>query len=306
MENPMIGIGCIVAVLVIALALLWRYRPAGRATEPMPGIAPTTPRWTGWRRFKVRKRVDEDGVGRYCSFYLAPENHKRLPAFEPGQYVQVRVEVPDPEHPGRMRDCIRPYYLSDSSNGRYYRICVQRLERSEGAEGPVSSYLLENLRKGAVVELQSPEGRCPFDLDATTPLVVIGMGAGIAPLLSVCNTLIDRKITRPVFIFYAMRTEDELIFLPNFDYAASHLKGATIQLCFSETMPAGTVDGAMTGDGVVYRKGGLGTALLKKSFDLAEPIYYLCGPGEALDHLASDLDALGVSPEQIHRAGFSA
>ena len=103
-----------------------------------------------------------------------------------------------------------------------------------------------------------------------------------------------------------MRDESELIFLPNFDYAASHLKGARIQLCFSETMPAGTVDGATTGDGVIYRKGGLGTALLKKSFDLAEPIYYLCGPGDALDHLASDLDALGVPGEQIHRAGFSA
>lgn len=306
MENPMIGIACIIAALVIALALRWRYGYAARATEPKPGTAPTTPRWTGWRRFKVRKRVEEDATGRYCSFYLTPENRKRLPVFEPGQYIQVRLEAPDPEHPDRMRDCIRPYYLSDSSNGRYYRICVQRLEQGEGTTGLLSSYLLENLGKGAVVELQAPEGRCPFEVDAATPLVLIGTGAGIAPLLAVCNTLIDRKSTRPVFVFYAMRNEDELIFLPNFDYAASHLKGASIQLCFSETMPAGTVDGAMTGDGVVYRKSGLGMALLKKSFGLAEPVYYLCGPGEALDHLASDLDALGVPSEQIHRAGFSA
>ena len=112
----------ILAVLVIALALLWWHWPTGRAEVPTAGIATATSRWTGWRRFKVRKRVDEDAAGRYCSFYLVPENRRRLPTFEPGQYVQVRVEAPDPEHSGRMRDCIRPYYLSVSSNGRYYRI----------------------------------------------------------------------------------------------------------------------------------------------------------------------------------------
>jgi nitric oxide dioxygenase len=305
MVSPMIVIACILAILVITLALRWRHWPADGATTPTVENAFGAPRWTGWRRFKVRKRVDEDAAGRYCSFYLTPENRKRLPVFEPGQHIQVRVEAPDPEHPGRMRDCVRPYYLSDSPNGHYYRICVQRLARGEAETGKVSSYLLENLRKGAVVELQAPEGRCPFDLDAAMPLVLIGAGAGIAPLLAVCNTLIDRKSTRPVFVFYAMRDESELIFLPNFNYAASHLKDSTIQLCFSETMPTGTVDGATTGDGVIYRKGGLGAALLKKSVILAEPMYYLCGPGDALNHLASDLDALGVPPEQIHRAGFT-
>jgi ferredoxin-NADP reductase len=149
-------------------------------------------------------------------------------------------------------------------------------------------------------------GRCPFALHAATPLALIGTGAGIAPLLAVCNTLIDRNSERSVFIFYGVRNAEELIFLPNLNYAAGQLKNATIQLCFSETLPTGTVDGATVGDGVIYRKGGPDTARLKKSFKLAEPIYYLCGPGEALDHLASDLDALGVPPEQIHRAGFHA
>jgi len=309
MVNTVVGILVASAVLIIGLALRARHRSrphnSERASE-RPAARPDAHRWTGWRRFKVLKRVDEDTAGRYSSFYLIPENRRRLPDYEPGQYVQIRVEAPDTEHPGRMRDCIRPYYLSDSPNGRYYRICVQRLKDDGASTGRVSSYLLENLRKGALVELESPEGRCPFNLDAETPLVLMGTGAGVAPLLAVCNTLIDRKSTRPVFVFYAMRNEEELIFLPNFNYAAGHLEGATIQLCFSETMPTGTVDGATTGDDVIYRKGVLGTALLKKSFDLAAPVYYLCGPGDALDHLASDLDALGVPPEQIHRAGFNA
>lgn len=291
--------------LLLVLFLLWKSRggtsrPAAESADLPP--APRGISWTGWRRFKVRKRVDEDARGRYVSFYLCPENRRRLPAFEPGQHVQLRVEVPDPAQPGRMNDWIRPFYLSDSPNGRYYRICVQRLE--EGAAGRVSTWLIENLRKGGIVELQAPEGTCPFAIDSESPLVLIGSGAGVAPLLAVCNTLIDRKSARPLSIFFAMRDESELIHLPNFEYAAGHLAGARVQLCFSEAMPEGTVDGATTGDGVVFRKGKIGTAFLKKSFALTDPTYYICGPGAALDSLASDLDALGVPGEQIHRAAF--
>lgn len=304
--NPIILTAVGAVALLLVLFLFWRFRSgetnSGTAAARL-GPGPQGISWTGWRRFRVRKRVDEDRRGRYVSFYLCPENRRRLPAFEPGQHVQLRVEVPDPMQPDRMNDWIRPFYLSDSPNGRYYRICVQRLE--DGAAGRVSTWLIENLRKGGLVELQAPEGSCPFSLESETPLVLIATGAGIAPLLATCNTLIDRKSTRTVSIFYGMRDESELIHLPNFEYAAGHLAGAQVQLCFSETMPEGTVDGATTGDGVVYRKGKIGTAFLKKSIALTGPVYYICGPDPALDTLASDLDALGVPGEQIHRAAFT-
>ena len=306
--NPFFIAAGAAGVLLIVLALLWKRRAGAARPEPHPSPLPPSPHeaaWTGWRRFKVRKRVDEDAGGRYVSFYLSPENRRRLPAFEPGQHIRVRIEAPDPAQPGRMIDWIRPFYLSDSANGRYYRIGVQRREGGAGAEGEVSTYLIENLRKGGLVEVQSPAGACPFELDSAAPLVLIATGAGIAPLLAVCNTLIDRKSARPVSIFYGMRGESELIHLSNFEYAASHLPDAKIQLCFSETMPDGTVDGATTGDGVVYRKGSIGTAFLKKHLELPEQIYYLCGPDETLDALAADLEALGVPGDRIHRAAFS-
>lgn len=293
-------------VLLLTPALLWwsrRKRTAPATDHAGRVLGPQGVSWSGWRRFRVRKRVDEDSQGRFVSFYLCPENRRRLPTFEPGQHVQLRVEVPDAMQPDRMNDWIRPFYLSDSSNGRYYRICVQRLDT--GAGGQISTWLIGNLRKGGLVELQAPEGACPFPLESQAPLVLIAMGAGIAPVLAVCNTLIDRKSTRDVSILYGMRNESDLIHLPNLDYAASHLTGAKVQLCFSETMPGGTVDGATTGDGVVYRRGNIGTAFLKKSITLTAPIYYLCGPDPALDTLASDLDALGVPADQIHRAGFA-
>lgn len=298
-----VGAVALVAIL-IAIALVWAARSRGKRGELPSATFPPAPQaqpWTGWRRFKVRKRVDEDASGRYVSFYLCPVNRRRLPAFEPGQHVQVRLELPDPEHEGRMRDLIRTFYLSDSANGRYYRILVQRV--AEG--GMASNYLIDHLQKGALVELTAPSGHCPFPLTESEPLVLVGTGAGLAPMLALCNTLIDRKLTRRVTLLYGMKNGDELIYLPNLEYAAGHLPDIRVELCFSETMPEGTVDGATSGDGVVYRKTGLGTAFLRKSLNLPEHRFYICGPGEALDTLAADLEALGVPGEQIHRAGFT-
>jgi ferredoxin-NADP reductase len=303
--DPLSIVALTALALLLSLPMLWIFRGTGKPSALPAATFPPAPReatWIGWRRFKVRKRVDEDPDGRYASFYLCPVNRRRLPAFEPGQYVQLRVEVPDPDHTGRMKDLVRHYYLSDSANGRYYRVLVQRLE---SGDGELSPYLIDHLHKGALVELSAPEGDCPFALDDPRPLVVVGVAAGIAPMIALCNTLLDRKSARPLVIFYAMENERDLIYLPNFEYAAGHLPGVRIELCFSESMPAGTVDGATSGDGVVYRKARLGTAFLRKSLALPEHCYYLCGPGEALDFLASDLEALGVPREQIHRAAFT-
>lgn len=298
-----VGAFALVAILIV-IALVWTSRTHGKSGE-LPSAtfppAPHAPLWSGWRRFKVRKRVDEDPAGQYVSFYLCPVNRRRLPAFEPGQHVQLRVEVPDPDHEGRMKDLIRTYYLSDSANGRYYRILVQRVSENGG----LANYLVKHLQKGALVELTAPAGHCPFDLAEAKPLVLLGSGAGLAPMIALCNTLIDRKISRPIAFFYGMRNAEELLYLPNLEYAAGHLPDLRVELCFSETMPEGTVNGATSGDGVVYRKTGLGTAFLRKSLNLPEYRYYICGPGEALDTLAADLEALGVPGEQIHRASFA-
>lgn len=297
----------LMAILLVlgALGLAWKFRRFTKTAEGPSATfppAPNEPPWTGWRRFKVRKRVEEDAGSTFVSFYLCPVNRRRLPAFEPGQFVQLRLEVPDSEHPDRMKDVIRPYYLSDSANGRYYRILVQRID---DGTGEAAQHLIDHLQKGDVVELSAPEGDCPIVFNDPRSLVILGTGAGIAPMVALCNTLIDRKILRPVHFYYAMRNEGELIFLPNLEYAAGHMANARFELCFSERMPEGTVDGAVSGDGVVYRKAALGTAFLRKSLNLAEHVYYICGPGEPLDALAADLGALGVPAQQIARAPFS-
>lgn len=73
--------------------------------------------WRGVRRFRVaRKQAESEEI---TSFYLEPVDGQPLLAFQPGQYIGLRLDIDGEE----VR---RNYSLSAASNGREYRISVKR------------------------------------------------------------------------------------------------------------------------------------------------------------------------------------
>ena len=63
--------------------------------------------WTGWRAFRVARREAESSE--ITSFYLEPADGGQVPGYQPGQYVSVRLYVPEL---GLMQP--RQYSLSDA------------------------------------------------------------------------------------------------------------------------------------------------------------------------------------------------
>ncbi|ROT39641.1 hypothetical protein SODALDRAFT_331750 [Sodiomyces alkalinus F11] len=102
-------------------AQLYRQFAADTAT-PHASTAhdPDAAAWTGWRPFTVDKRVDE--AAGMVSFYLYPVDGRRLPLFRPGQYVSLRVQVPELDNQPQLRQ----YALSEAPRPEYYRITVKR------------------------------------------------------------------------------------------------------------------------------------------------------------------------------------
>ena len=81
----------------------------------------------GWRTFKdftiVNKVVESDVI---TSFYLEAADGKKLPAYKPGQYLTIRVDIP-----GETNTFNRQYSLSQASTGDFYRIWVKREDEME-------------------------------------------------------------------------------------------------------------------------------------------------------------------------------
>ena len=109
--------------------------------------------WTGWRDFVVRHKQPESTV--ITSFLLEPRDGQPVADFHPGQYVSLRVHVPQL---GLQQ--IRQYSLSDAPNGRSYRISVKRESGSGAADtaGYVSLVLHDHIGEGDVVQLSAPSG----------------------------------------------------------------------------------------------------------------------------------------------------
>ncbi|KAI0177322.1 globin-like protein [Pestalotiopsis sp. NC0098] len=164
--------------------------------------------WKGWRRFIVEKKTRETPEGDVVSFDLKPVDGAPLPKFKPGQYVSLRVRVPGT---GYLQ--IRQYSLSDRPQPDHFRITIKKvMERKElydsgsslGSglkQGVVSSLMIDDMLEGDVLELSHPAGDFYFDTrndSGSTPVVFISAGVGVAPILSMLNTVVEETAARPI------------------------------------------------------------------------------------------------------------
>ena len=144
--------------------------------------------WRGARAFRVARKVQESDE--ITSFYLRPADGGDLLAFEPGQYIGLRVVV-------KGEEVRRNYSLSCASNEHEYRISVKR-----ESGGKVSNYLHDEIHENGTLELFAPSG--DFTLEQNTrPLVLISGGVGITPTLAMLQAAL--KTLRPIHFIHSAR-----------------------------------------------------------------------------------------------------
>lgn len=254
--------------------------------------------WDGLRALRVREKIAEcPGV---WSFVLAPEDGQPLPPFQPGQYLTFSLQIP-----GEERAAVRCYSLSDAPHPDSYRITVKRILPRPGAGGRpglASSYLAQDVRVGDVLQARAPAGRFTLDPRATTPLVLIGGGVGITPLLSMLNALAGQGMPRETWLFLGMRNEREHPFRRDVAALESAHEDLHVRLAYSKP-----------GTSRVERRPGrfrgrLTIETIKRELPPgAEPYdFYVCGPAPMMDALSEGLAELGVPRSKIHLEAFGA
>ncbi|KAK4218271.1 globin-like protein [Rhypophila decipiens] len=164
--------------------------------------------WSAWRPFKIDRVVQEtDDVH---SFYLVPQDGRRLPKYQPGQYVSVQIQVPG----GYLQS--RQYSLSDAWSEKHYRISVKRDEGSQYSNsvsksyqnpGIVSNILINYMKVGSVLSISHPAGEFFLDTanDSNVPLVLISAGIGITPMISITNTVLLTQPGRQISFIHGSR-----------------------------------------------------------------------------------------------------
>lgn len=246
--------------------------------------------WLGWRNFKIAKKVVESDE--ITSFYLAPVDGGDLPQYEAGQYISVRVFVPELN----LRQP-RQYTLSTSPQADYLRISVKREDaKGELAEGWVSN-TLHSLAEGSEIEVSAPTGNF-YLIDSKKRNVFISGGVGLTPMIAMLNQLVTLDMPQPVTFIHACRSSQV-------HAMKQHIHDLKAKFPRLSTFTA--YEFPHDGDvfGVDYEAAGrldlgsMDAAILPTTAD-----YYLCGPMPFMAEQHKVLVARGIPAENIHSEAF--
>ncbi len=272
----------------------------GTGISSLPALAEpaAAAAWTGFRSFKVARKVVEDADGAICSYYLAPEDDQPLPAFLPGQFLTFRFDVPTAA--GGNEQIIRCYSLSDAPRPDHYRVSVKRVPPPAGSQlppGRSSNFLHDQVAAGSVLQVRAPGGH--FHIERSdAPVVLIAGGIGITPMLSMLYWCLAEQPGREVWLFYGVRNSREAIMKAQLEALAAAHPNIQLQLCFSNPLPE-DVAGRDS-----HQSGRVDVALLRRLLPLKPYHFYICGPTPMMESLVHGLEDWGVPDGRIHFEAF--
>lgn len=249
--------------------------------------------WDGYRKFTIAKKEYEKKSG-ICSFYLKPHDGKSIPAFEPGQYLYFKLNIPTEKKP-----VLRCYSLSDSPFVTdYYRVSIKKAlpprDNIEAPSGLSSSYFHDHLQEGDIVDVRAPSGKFYIDMLSHKPVVLIGGGVGITPVLSMLNALCDVNSQREIWFFLGIRNSDEHIMESHFKGIKEKFDNIRIHICYSSPTEQDKKDKKYDH---VSR---VDLDLLKQVLPSNNYAFYFCGPPPMMKSLENGLQAWGVPKTSVN------
>jgi propane monooxygenase reductase subunit len=166
--------------------------------------------------------------------------------------------------------------------------------------GGAFSALLDNgLKPGDAIIAKGPYGTC-FRREARTgPLILIGGGSGMSPLMSILRDHVASGEQRPIRFFYGARTRSDLFLLEKFTELATSLPNFEFIPALSH---AGETDSWMGQTGFIHQV--VADRLREERFE-GEMDAYSCGPPPMIDAVLPVLQMAGVEPERIYFDKFT-
>ncbi|MEO9274683.1 pyridoxamine 5'-phosphate oxidase family protein [Marinomonas sp. 5E14-1] len=210
-----------------------------------------------------------------------------LPRFYAGQHLPITLPVFE----GKS-SIERTYSLSNSPMDDHYRISVKREEKGIG-----SSYLHDTIKVGDIIEARKPSGDFTLKYPAR-PIMLISAGIGITPLMSMLYSLTQTQKSWPVFFLYGARNGKNVPLLNEVRACQHQHQALQLDVVFSQPNEQDIL-------GKDYdREGRINAELIKHYVPDLNADFYLCGPTSFLNHLTSELEALGAKRSSIYYESF--
>lgn len=211
--------------------------------------------------------------------------------WERNDLFRYRVEIAEPTS--------RAYSMANSPGETGIITLVVRIAlppASAPADTPpglVSSYIY-SLRPGERVTVSGPFGEFHAK-DSDREMILIGGGAGIAPLRAIIrDQLLTRHSRRPIHFYYGCRNLREIVYADEFQELMAQFENFHFQATLSRPDPQGDWSGPV---GLVHRS--VYEHHLKDHPNPEDAEYYLCGPPLMSSAVLAMLEDLGVDRSHV-------
>ncbi len=141
-------------------------------------------------------------------------------SFLPGQWIGIEEEVAG-VGPRRSSYCM----FSPPTDDGYFELLIRVL-----TDGPLSKHLV-SLDRGYIIRFRGPQGKALMPKPFDTEMILLATGVGIAPLYSLCGHLSATGETRPIRLYWGLRSTADICMLdelnelrdvlPDFEYRIS-------------------------------------------------------------------------------------
>ena len=203
-----------------------------------------------------------------------------------GQHVDARLTAEDGYQAERS-------YSIASAPGEPLAITVELL-----AEGEVSPYLVEEVRAGDRFEIRGPIGGYFVWDGGVGPLLLVGGGSGVVPLMSMARHRAATGDETRVRLLYSSRSYEDVIYRAELDELAAHRDGFELFYTLTRSQPEGWTGYARRIDEDLLRE------VAWPAVD--RPHVFVCGSTRFVDAAADGLLALGYDPGWIRTERFGA
>jgi ferredoxin-NADP reductase len=208
-------------------------------------------------------------------------------AHQPGQHYDVRLTAPDGYRTERSYSV-----ASEPERVGEIELTVERI-----ADGEVSPYLHDVLVLGDQLEVRGPVGGYfVWDVALGGPLLLIGGGSGVVPLMAMLRHRSAQRSTIPTRLLYSSRTQEDVIYKEELESRAHANQQLQVAFTFTRRAPVGwsgyhrRIDAAMLDE--VMRPLGDGVHT------------YVCGPTLLVEAVANTLVRMGVPADRIRTERF--
>ncbi len=224
-----------------------------------------------------------------------------LGTFIPGQHLTLKLHL-------NNKELRRSYSISSIPGEKNLSITVKQVPN-----GLVSSHLVQKIEKGTELEISKPEGHFTIisDPEKKHSYYFFAAGSGITPVYSMIRSILENEPKSSVYLLYGNRKIESIIFYDQLKELQQNYEGQFF-VEFTLSQIGGGLLPFLNSSKINWNgwKGRINKKLIDLFYETypsttKEKSYYICGPGQMIEDVKSELSILGIDPKSIHAEYFT-